>query len=1295
MALPPSGAFLSGISRQLALRAAVALCAFAVTGLAPAPAMAQSTRSERCQSRLASASRQYFNQVLGARQTCTRRQFADRIPQSVDCTAAEDIGDPTTQERLDKAEIRLNTHVFLACTGVDLDALGFPGRLCPEPPAGETFTEFELVDCVGKVTDETVASLLVMETPRFDTQFIPAGDLKCFNAISQRGRRMTKRELTSRQECMVGELRGLLPPDASVDCRRQIPPYGPGTGDGNTDSSIISAYTNLLSTIPGACAFSNVGKIYNDGDCADHTEGKFTLFDLQMCIFNSHRMADVPLLEVSFPSQPRCGNGILETAEACDDGNTSDADSCRSDCSLARCGDGSACTVSGCTTGPGGGVEQCDDGNTTDTDPCRNTCAVATCGDGARCSAALCTSGPGGAAEQCDDGAAANGPTLPCLGNCSSAVCGDGLVCSALSCRSGPDNGPEACDDVGESAACNTDCSPAFCGDGTLNTTAGEQCDDGFTGNSNTRPDACRTNCRNPRCGDNVVDSGEQCDPPNGTTCDASCQRLACGNGELDEGEECDDSNTVDTDACRNGCIDARCGDAVVCSGSGCATGPGGAAEQCDSGANNGAGRACRANCGIAACGDGEICSQPGCATGPTGTTEQCDNGALNNDTTPNACRTDCATAGCGDGVTDSGEQCDNGPNNGSNRPCLGTCTTARCGDSQVCNAAGCTSGPGGTPEFCDTGSASAQCDGDCSAVACGDGTLNTAANEQCDDGAANSNTTPDACRTNCRNASCGDGVIDTGERCDEGANNGPGSGCTTACECDAGSTAEGCLVAECPAKGRLVLYAGTTDISCDNDQDCPVGSCDTGLGRCVTVTDLDTGWTGLAFNSDINDQVVTFGTLSCPGPYRPGTEEPCGQCEITGLDPEGRNCRCSTDNQILCNDPFQLDPQACSVGVSCETDQDCRVCSTTKTTSCGTDDQCPTGELCLNGTRLPSCVGNQCIGTCNCYFGPPLPLSSASTPACVVNRFSQDVTGTANVDRGIGEVTAKLRSVVFLGEAITIPCPYCTGDATPSDGVRAGVCVFGDNDGDACDVDALNATFPSPDGDGHSLDCFPASGKNVSGTGLAINLRQTTGSQSLSAGIACGFPPFAPEICPCGICQLDTTVPCTSNADCQSAGLGNCARQSLGKPRQNPCLPPGGCVDVGNGLDGQCVDGPVTIYCDGVSRANGEPMVTCNSNADCDNTDCGGGVGPGLCGTCSLSRIRPCFLDPVRVSGQPDTEAPVGAALFCIPPTANVGINDVAGLPGPGRVVNQAQSTLFCASDPGVQYVPGVGGCP
>jgi hypothetical protein len=65
----------------------------------------------------------------------------------------------------------------------------------------------------------------------------------------------------------------------------------------------------------------------------------------------------------------------------------------------------------------------------------------------------------------------------------------------------------------------------------------------------------------------------------------------------------------------------------------------------------------------------------------------------------------------------------------------------------------------------------------------CGNGHLDPG--EQCDQGASNSDTAPGACRTSCKNAACGDGVTDPGEQCDQGTSNSdtaPGA-CRTGCK--------------------------------------------------------------------------------------------------------------------------------------------------------------------------------------------------------------------------------------------------------------------------------------------------------------------------------------------------------------------------------------------------------------------------------------------------------------------------------------------------------------------------------
>jgi cysteine-rich repeat protein len=64
-------------------------------------------------------------------------------------------------------------------------------------------------------------------------------------------------------------------------------------------------------------------------------------------------------------SAPVCGDGIVDTGEQCDDGNTNNSDDCRNDCTVPVCGDGIVDTG-----------EQCDDGNIVSGDDCEDDCTV-------------------------------------------------------------------------------------------------------------------------------------------------------------------------------------------------------------------------------------------------------------------------------------------------------------------------------------------------------------------------------------------------------------------------------------------------------------------------------------------------------------------------------------------------------------------------------------------------------------------------------------------------------------------------------------------------------------------------------------------------------------------------------------------------------------------------------------------------------------------------------------------------------------------------------------------------------
>ncbi|MCA9559944.1 MAG: hypothetical protein KC583_15460, partial [Myxococcales bacterium] len=88
------------------------------------------------------------------------------------------------------------------------------------------------------------------------------------------------------------------------------------------------------------------------------------------------------------------------------------------------------------------------------------------------------------------------------------------------------------------------------------------------------------------------------------------------------------------------------------------------------------------------------------------------------------------------------------------------------CGDGELDEACG---------EVCDDGNRADGdgCRADCSAAGrCGDGVVQVLLGETCDDGAGNSDVVPDACRTDCRRPRCGDGVLDRLEGCDDGPAN-------------------------------------------------------------------------------------------------------------------------------------------------------------------------------------------------------------------------------------------------------------------------------------------------------------------------------------------------------------------------------------------------------------------------------------------------------------------------------------------------------------------------------------------
>ncbi|MFH2009316.1 MAG: DUF4215 domain-containing protein [bacterium] len=901
-----------------------------------------------------------------------------------------------------------------------------------------------------------------------------------------------------------------------------------------------------------------------------------------------------------------CGNGVTEGTEACDDGNTNDQDDCRNNCVLATCGDGvvhdqqsgneqcdngllnSDVTPNACRTNClfpqcGDGIfdnltEQCDDGNTVNTDSCLTGCVLNTCGDGYL----------NPAAEQCDNGAG-NSDVNPnaCRTTCQNPSCGDDVIDTGEQCDDGPLNSNVIPN------ACRTTCVLPLCGDGVVD--SGEECDQGAL-NSNVIANRCRTSCSNPGCGDGVTDTGEGCDngPANSNTqvdaCRTDCRQAYCGDGVTDTGELCDDGNTIDNDGCRNNCTPPGCGDGVIQG-----------VEECDNGLGNSnvLPDACRLNCTNPRCGDtvtdtGEECDDGNgnnsdaclntCVNNVCGdgyqypATESCDCGTdpgnlpsgcagINDDANPQPCRTNCTTAGCGDGLPDPGEQCDDGNTNNTD-DCLTTCVNAYCGD-------GFTETTGSLPhEFCDDGGnddCSGTCNATCDGLAntCGDGIVRCG--EQCDDGAANSDIAPNACRTNCTLPTCGDGVWDNlyGESCDDG-NGSNNDGCLITCvvascgdgytwnvggpeQCDDGNGNDNddclssCLFPSCG--DGFVHNQGSGTEACDDGNNL---NCDGCRGNCSAI---ETGCgDGFVCGLEACDDGNTVNCDGCRGNCS-AFETGCGDGFVCGGEAcdDGNNnncdgCRgdCSAVEPLTCGDGFVCGAEVCDDGNTNNCDG-CRGDCSAIETGCGDGFVCGT-ETCDDGNTT-SCDG--CSATCVTEFGcgdgtvcPGEACDDGNNVDC--DGCRGDCSAIEPLTCGDGFVCG----TEVCDDGNTANCDGCRGDCsaieplTCGDGFVCGAEVCDDGGTTNCDVGGCRG------------DCSRAD--DVCGDGIAECGEECDGADLAGATTCADLAGWTSGTLTCtpGTCLYDTSQcsNCAVHSDC-TPGM-----QCLGLPLQ--------CVDVGNDCD-------------------------------------------------------------------------------------------------------------------------------
>jgi cysteine-rich repeat protein len=424
-----------------------------------------------------------------------------------------------------------------------------------------------------------------------------------------------------------------------------------------------------------------------------------------------------------------CGNGMVETGEACDlgmDNGTAGA-ACKSDCTWA------------CIPGTRNGNAICN----SDHNPCTGTNGTAIC-----TTMHTCQSGPAlREGDPCGSG-------FVCHGNvCSASTCGDGIMTPAKECDLGVNNGTgKGCD-----SNCKWDCLST---DPTRNCASTNACYSQGTCDDAThvcvpgmpRPDGtlCGTaevckagNCVSPNCGDGVIEPPEQCDFGTGNGLGTGCE----GNCTLSCVLSPDPCLTPDVCAWTNACT------AIMRSGA--------AGQRCVVGTPPADGAACSVG---GSC-KNHLCVTPNCGNGTKDPGEECDWGTAN-----------MHGAGCEPDCTFSCSPSAYSPN--------------VCPGADVCSASPqvCTpiAGPAGTNDGkkCSPGTVLAQCApcgtgtslcaaNVCKVNTCGDGCV--AGSEQCDP--PNGTT----CDATCRNVVCGDGVRSGQEQCDDG-NTTNLDGCDSTC---------------------------------------------------------------------------------------------------------------------------------------------------------------------------------------------------------------------------------------------------------------------------------------------------------------------------------------------------------------------------------------------------------------------------------------------------------------------------------------------------------------------------------
>jgi fibro-slime domain-containing protein len=348
--------------------------------------------------------------------------------------------------------------------------------------------------------------------------------------------------------------------------------------------------------------------------------------------------------------------------------------------------------------------------------------------------------------------------------------------------------------------------------------------------------------------------------------------------------------------------------------------------------------------------------------------------------------RSSCATV-CGDGIVAGNETCDLGPgrNTGAYGTCNANCTLPpRCGDAikqpnEQCDDGVNLSIYGGSAKVCAPGCVFAGY--------CGDGSVNAANGEVCDQGADNGKGYG-FCSATCQlGPRCGDGIKqDPPEECDDGKNDGSYGSCGLMCKlgprcgdmvvqmeagevCDKGAANESNPygMGKCSTRCRPAPYCGDKKVDVSFGEGCDdgvnsgqPGSCKTDCSGPVPLPSCGDGTMQAGEQCDDGANNGTAGSMcdtTCHKKCGNGFRDPGETCDDGKNDGSYGGCNANCTPAGYCGDGVKQAQEGCDLGMANESNP----YGASKCTL-----NCMVAPYCGDG-RIQTAFGETCDGTPGC----------------------------------------------------------------------------------------------------------------------------------------------------------------------------------------------------------------------------------------------------------------------------------------------------------------------------------------